>query len=299
MTKKFPREPFSFENFFTKGASPEMRMLRAGDFSDALEALNSGYIQSYMDEGHDPNQRMVLGSDLETLKDISSVSLDHPLVFLLRRQLEDEGFQHLNEAFDDLYKCGRALLSNNDLDHSRIEYLPDHFGFSPADYAVCSEHTELATEVILDKLTQDCAHSRYVIPPDMYLLSLLHTKLGDEEAMRYYQQNARDVVNAIQEELEDHYLVEKLFPQLTDSCERDRHAEYFALARKVWEQPLYELDELVGGYQGTKVERELGKFRGSYNACEGDFNKHARKFIKLFNVLRQELTSPATPRPFS
>lgn len=98
---------------------------------------------------------------------------EHPLSYLALEMA-------IIENNSRVLKCASILLDCSDYPDienapSVIEYLPDHYGLTPADYAYMSLDHIFATVVAKDKLLQDIKHGRPLFFPKMpEIFMLMH-----------------------------------------------------------------------------------------------------------------------------
>lgn len=276
--------------------SPQIAMVRLYAFSRAIRDLDVRYIEEYMREGGNPNQPMVFTHKYQTPpKDYyigdkprnSELCGEHALSFLIRNPLP-EGFVENETNYDRLERCAYALLGKGHGLHSDIEYIPDHFGFSPADYAACSVHTQLAVDIILDKMAQDIARGRPLpFAPDYHLLALAQTDIRNHEQTDTFVRNANDVLDAVCDNLDQ--IIERLAKtELKDTDVGFAQWDYYRRARQAWNNAFYDLDVLSSGHTPTKTETMFCRLRKGYNTPKPDHDKRDRKYLEYFRTVRAE-----------
>jgi hypothetical protein len=270
---------------------------RGMDLSIALRDLNAKYIQHYMDEGHDPNSPFMYNTKVELVAEGNDVSTAHPLTYLLNRCVETENAVNVQAMYEDIYACGRLLLQNPHADHSRIVYEHDHLGFSPADYAACSEHSELAAEVIKDRILQDFERRRpQCFVPDYYMLALRFVSTTeDPDLIDYFAGNADGAIARVVDELIHPDLDDMFMPDTYPGKHRERTA-YLHYAAGEWDKCRYQVDELLRSGLPTALERRLERHRDDYLYTSEDYDRDGRAFITAFHAIRKERL---TPRPAS
>lgn len=262
---------------------------RGMDLSVALRDLDTRYIQHYMDEGHDPNSPFMYRTNVELVAQGNDVSTAHPMTFLLNRCVEEECPDNVQKMYDDIDACGRILLQNPHNDHSRIVYEPDHLGFTPADYAACSEHSELAAQVIKDRIIQDFERGRpQCFIPDYYMLALRFVSVHeDPDLIDFFAGNADGAIARVVDELTTSHDEHMFLPETYPGKNKERIA-YFHYAAGEWDKCRYQIDDLLRSDLPTPLENRLEKHRDDYLYTNEEYDRDGRAFITAFHAIKAE-----------
>ncbi len=224
---------------------------------------------------------------------------EHPLVFLLHHDMSNQRDRFVRESRMDfdfmndcILECGEALLSRDQTGYSRIEHeTRDALGFTPADYAACSAHTELGVQVIMDRIHYDLKRGRALFVPDFFLTSLLYY---DEEI---FAQKASDVMDNVLPRIKSLAVEEEESLSLYSGAALNKKIIGIAsLWRNVlhWEQAGCDLDGIAAGNLSPEDDEALSNLRKSYLHTRGyradDTALHADAlgFVKLVNKMRQQ-----------
>jgi hypothetical protein len=268
-----------------------VEMSRAFNFSESLNDLNAKAVQAYMDAGYTPNSAYFISADFDEVRQGEDTCTQHPLTFLLNRDLDMEGVSDLQQAYEDLYHCGVALLGNPHADHSRIVYEQDHFGFTPADYAACSPHSELAARVIFDHAVQGHAREGQaatppkIVVPDYFLLSLVFVSMNNLSALDCFISHADRTINRVVDELRNPD------PAYASHAADNRESRMDHLNRTAvaWDKCRYQLDDMLRMESvNFEMEKRLEKNRLVYHGVKDDQSRRSHEFVAAFHEIRKD-----------